>query len=49
MENKQITAVLTMDLLAAFNTVNHDLLLDVLHSKFGIINTALKWYNNPLK
>ena len=36
MENKQITAVLIMDLLAAFDTVNHNLLLDALHSKFGI-------------
>ena len=30
MEQKQITAVLIMDLLAAFDTVNNDLLLDVL-------------------
>ena len=37
-----------MDLSAAFE-VNHDLLLNVLHRKFGIINTALKWYNNFLK
>ena len=49
MENKQTTAVLIMDLSAAFSTVDHDLLLDVLHRKFGIINTALKWYNNFLK
>ena len=33
-ENKQITAVLIMDLLATFNTVGYDLLLDVLHRKF---------------
>ena len=45
MENKQITAVLKMDLLATLDTVDHDLLLDVLHRKFDIINTALKWYN----
>ena len=43
MENKQITAMLIMDLLAAFNTVNHDVQLDVLHRKFGKTNTALKW------
>ena len=49
MENKQITAVLIMDLSAAFNTVDYDLLLNVLHRKFGIINTALKWYKNFLK
>ena len=49
MENEQITGVLIMDLLAAFDTVNHNLLLNVLHRKFGIINAALKCYNNFLK
>ena len=38
-----------MDLLAAFDIVNHDLLLEALHRKIGIINTVLKWYNNFLK
>ena len=45
MENKQIRAVLIMDLLAAFDIDNHDLLLNVLHRKFGITNRALQWYN----
>ena len=49
MENKQITAMLIMDLSVAFNTVNQDVLLDVLHRNFGINNTALKWYTNFLK
>ena len=38
-----------MDLLAAFDKVDQDLLINVLHRKFGITNTALKWYNNFLK
>ena len=49
MEQQQIIAVLIMELLAAFDTVNHDFLLDVLHGKFGITNTVLKWYKNFLK
>ena len=49
MKNKHITAVLIMDLSAAFDTVDHDLLLIVLHRKFGITNATLKWYNNFLK
>ena len=49
MENKQITPVFILDLSAAFYTVDQDLLLHVLQRKFGITNTALKWYNNFLK
>ena len=49
MENKQIAKVLILDLLATFDTVNHDLLLNVLQRKFGITNTAFKWYSNFLK
>ena len=49
MENKQITAVLIMDLSAASDRVDHDLLLNVLCRKFGLTNIALKWYNNFLK
>ena len=49
MENKKITAMLIMDLSAAFDTVDHDVLLDVLHRKFGINNTALKLYTHFLK
>ena len=49
MEQQQITIVLIMDLSAAFDKVDHDLLLDVLQGKFGITNTALKWYKNYLK
>ena len=48
-EKQQITAVLVMDLSAAFNTVDHNLLLNVLQEKIGITNTVLKWYNNFLK
>ena len=45
----KITVVLIMDLLAAFDTVNHSLLLHILERKFGITNTVLKWYKNFLK
>ena len=36
MENKLVTAVTLLYLSAAFNTVDHDLLLEVLHNKFGV-------------
>ena len=40
MENQLVTAVVILDLTAAFNTVDHDLLLDVLEKQFGITDTA---------
>ena len=49
MENKKITAVIILDLLAAFDTVDHNLLLKVLDKKFGIKGTALHWYEQYLK
>ena len=49
MENKLITAVTLLDLSATFDRVYHDILLEVLHNKFGIDGNALKWYSSYLK
>ena len=49
MESKVVTAVTILDLSAASDIVDHDLLLEALHNKFGIDGNALKWYNNYLK
>ena len=48
-ENKLVTVVTLLDLSANFDTVDHDILLEVLHNKFGIDGNALKWYSNYLK
>ena len=49
MENELVTAVTIWDLSAAFDRVDHDLLLELLQNKCGIDGHALKWYNNYLK
>ena len=49
MENKLVTVVTLLDLLAAFDTEDHDILLEVLYNKFGIDRNALKWYSNYIK
>ena len=48
-ENQLVTAVVILDLGAAVDTVDHDLLLDVLERLFGITDAARKWYHNYLK
>ena len=42
MENKLVAAVIILDLSAIFNTVDHDLLMRVPHSNFGINGHNLK-------
>ena len=49
MENKNITAVIFLDLLAAFTTADHDLLLEILNKKFGIKDKTLCWYEQYRK
>ena len=41
MESQEVTAILALDLSAAFDTVNHDLLLVILKSHFGIDGISL--------
>ena len=49
MENQKITALAVMDLSAAFDTVPHDGLLEVLNCKFRIEETTLQWIENYLR
>ena len=49
MEKKQIPMVAILDLSAAFNTVDHDILLSILNKQFGICRKALEWFNSYLQ
>ena len=41
--------LLMFDLTAAFDTVNHDLLLAKLFEDFGFADSALKWFSTYLE
>ena len=49
MEEQLVTAVVILVLSAAFDIVDHDLLLEVLEKRFGITGSARLWYRNYLK
>ena len=49
MENGKATIPTAMDLSVAFDTVDHDILLNILHDQFGFTGTALNWFNNYLR
>ena len=49
MERQEVTMVVLLDLSAAFDTVDHDLLLTIFQNCFGITGTALQWYDNYLR
>ena len=50
MEEQHITMTVILNLSsAAFNMADHNILLKILESQFGITNTALKWFNSYLR
>ena len=42
-EKRMGTALIMIDLTAAFDTINHDILLRRLRDRYGIIGDALEW------
>ena len=49
MEEQLVIAVVILDLSAAFDTVDHDLLLEVLEKRFGVTDKAKQLYCNYIK
>ena len=48
METQKYTSIVCLDLSAAFDTVNHKILLGILKSYFGISDHALAWISSYL-
>ena len=47
-DHGEVTALILLDLSAAFNTVDHSTLLDVLHRRFTVEGIPLLWFNSYL-
>ena len=48
LDKDKIVALVTLDISAAFDTVDHDRLLKCFNSKYGITGTALQWMKSYL-
>ena len=48
MDNQEVTGLILLDLSAAFDTVDHNLLIQCLHTNFAIRNKALDWVESYL-
>ena len=44
MDNQNVSAVMPLDLLAAFDTVDHEILSNILENNFGLEGTVLNWF-----
>ena len=48
-DEKSATVVMLLDLSAAFDTVDHDVIIQILKKEIGVKGSALKWFTNFLK
>ena len=48
LEKQSVMSLVAIDLSAAFDAVDHTILLGILYNKFGITEQALKWFDSYL-
>jgi len=45
MDHQEVTLLVLLDLSAAFDTIDHEILFDVLENNFGLIDSARDWFD----
>ena len=48
MENQKVTNLMAINLSAAFDTMDHGILISILRERFGITEMALSWFDSYL-
>ena len=48
MDNKAVTLLVLLGLSTAFDTTEHSILLNILQQDFGVVGTALNWFDSFL-
>ncbi len=48
MDNGEINCVVFLDVRKAFDSINHEILIDKMRNLFGIIGIQLKWFESYL-
>ena len=49
MERQDITALIAIDLSVVFDSVDHNILIEVVHRKFGVTETSWEWFASYLR
>ena len=49
MNSQEVTLLVMLDLSAAFDTVNHDILISRLDEEVGVSGLALEWFRSYLQ
>ena len=48
MDNEEVTLLVMLDMSAAFDTIDHNILIDILKNNFGVVDSALQWFRSYL-
>ena len=48
LENQEVACLIPPDLSAAFDTINHDILLSRMETQFAVTGVALTWFRSYL-